>query len=100
MFILKGKDNKREIIMRLSEYTDTAVYVYDEEVLDRNNIPKNRQMPEFIDILKNDLNIEDEKTKILIIDTTLKENDIDPIKEIMEIAEKEGKYKYAIITCR
>lgn len=104
MLILKGQSGKSVIVERLSHYTDTVVYGYIED------IPYN--VEGMICVLTKDVSIqmfckgfEEDILKqgivdIVIIYTNLSEEEIVPIKGVIEKLERINAFRLGIITCK
>lgn len=104
MLLLKGQAGKSVIVERLSHYTNTVVYGYVDD------IPYN--IDGMIYVLTKDVSIqifskdlEEDILKRGIIDmaiiyTNLSEEEIVPIKNVIEKLEKANAFRFGIITCK
>lgn len=102
MLILKGSVEKTVVVGRLSQYKDTIVYGYTDKIL--NNIegilqcsPKDISITEFCHSLEKD--VSGKNTDTVIVYTNLSEEEITPIKNVIESLEKEN-FQLGIVTCR
>ena len=103
MILLKGNVGKSVIVERLSSYTDTLIFSYGaEEIYNIKGLnyvlSKETSIQRFCLILEEYL--KKGFINIVIIYTNLNEEEIDPIKEVIEKLEKENAFRFGIITCK
>ncbi len=104
MLILKGKAGKSVIVERLSHYTETVVYGYLEDMIYNVEgmlcvLSKDVSLDVFCRDLEEDI-LKKEYIDTLIIYTNLNEDEIIPIKDILEKLEKINVFRFGIITCK
>jgi len=104
MLILKGKVGKSVIVERLSHYTGTIIYGYLEDMIYNVEgmlcvLSKDVSLDVFCRDLEEDI-LKREWIETLIIYTNLDEDEILPIKEIIEKLEKISIFRFGIITCK
>lgn len=104
MLLLKGNAGKSIIVERLSTYTNTFVYGYVEEtpcyIKDMIYVLSSEVSVEMFchdlqeDILKRGI------IETVIVYTNLSEEEIKPIKKVIEKLEKVNAFRFSIITCK
>lgn len=104
MLILKGKAGKSVIVERLSHYTETVVYGYLEDMIYNVEgmmcvLAKDVSLNMFCNNLEEDI-LKKERIDTLIIYTNLNEDEITPIKDVLEKLEKLNVFRWVIITCK
>ncbi len=104
MLILKGKVGKSVIVERLSHYTGTVVYGYLEDMIYNVEgmlcvLSKDVSLDVFCRDLEEDI-LKKEHIDTLIIYTNLNEDEIIPIKDLLEKLEKINIFRFGIITCK
>lgn len=104
MLILKGKAGKSVIVERLSHYTETVVYGYLEDMIYNVEgmmcvLAKDVSLNMFCSNLEEDI-LKKERIDTLIIYTNLSEDEITPIKDVLEKLEKLNVFRWGIVTCK
>lgn len=104
MLLLKGNAGKSVIVERLSSYTNTFVYGYVEEApcyIEDMTYVLSREMS--VEMFCHDLEEDVLKRGIVetvIVYTNLSEQEIEPIKKVVEKLEKINAFRIGIITCK
>ena len=104
MLLLKGNVGKSVIVERLSNYTNTFVYGYVKETpcyIESMTYVLSREVSIEIfchnmeeDILKRGI------IETVIVYTNLSEEEISPIKDVIEKLEKANAFRFGIVTCK
>lgn len=104
MLLLKGRVGKSVIIERLSKYANTFVYGYVDEIpcciedmicaLSRETSIEMFCQSIEKDILKKNI------CETIIVYTNLSEEEISPIRDVIEKLEKINAFRFGIITCK
>ena len=104
MLLLKGNAGKSVIVERLSSYTNTFVYGYVEETpcyIEGMTYVLSREVS--VEMFCHDLEEDVLKRGIVetvIVYTNLSEQEIEPIKKVVEKLEKVNAFRFSIITCK
>lgn len=104
MLLLKGNAGKSVIVERLSNYANTFVYGYVEEdpcYIEGMTYVLSREVS--IEMFCNDMEEDILKRGIIetvIVYTNLSEQEIEPIKEVIEKLESVNCFRIGIITCK
>ena len=104
MLLLKGNVGKSVIVKRLSNYTNTFVYGYVEETpcyIESMTYVLSREVS--IEIFCNNMEediLERGIIETVIVYTNLSEEEISPIKDVIEKLEKANAFIFGIVTCK
>lgn len=104
MLLLKGNAGKSVVVERLSSHTNTFVYGYVEEApcyIEGMTYVLSREVS--VEMFCHDLQEDILKRGIIetvIVYTNLSEEEIEPIKEVIEKLEKVNVFRFSIITCK
>lgn len=104
MLLLKGNADKSVVVERLSSYTNTFVYGYVDDVpccIEDMTYVLSREVS--VEMFCRDLEEDVLKRGIIetvIVYTNLSEQEIEPIKEVVEKLEKINAFRFGIVTCK
>lgn len=104
MLLLKGNTGKSVIVERLSSYTNTFVYGYVEEAPYNIEgmtyvLSKDVSIQMFCRDLEEDI-LRKGIVETIIVYTNLSEEEINPIKDVVEKLEKANVFRFGIVTCK